>query len=352
MVVVPQRGLGGGGDHALGEHHHVVIVPVGGVELQLGELRVVFEADALVAEVATDLVHPLIAADQQPFQIQLERDAQVKLLLELVVVGGERPRRRAAVKRLQDGRLDFQEAVVVHEAAQGADQSRSRAEDVAHLRIDGQVGVALAVALFLVGEGAIAHELPIDFLLLGHRQRADGLAEQFPGADVEADLAGAGAEHLARGLHEVAQVEQLLELVVPLLTHVVAPQEELQAAGLVGHVGEDGLAHVAHAEQPAADGDGDGLALRRGFKGGQGGGRGVAALGAQGVGINARLAQTGQLLQALLFQGVGLPTHITLQNKSTQRRKDAKKNGSLRLCVFALNSSRLGLIRPATPGTR
>jgi hypothetical protein len=50
----------------------------------------VLEADALVAEVAAELVDPLQAAHQQPLEVQLERDAQVQVLVKLVVVGDER----------------------------------------------------------------------------------------------------------------------------------------------------------------------------------------------------------------------------------------------------------------------
>jgi phage terminase large subunit-like protein len=53
-----------------------VIVGVGLVELQHGELGIVLRADALVAEVAVDLVDAVKAADDQPLQIKLRRDAQ------------------------------------------------------------------------------------------------------------------------------------------------------------------------------------------------------------------------------------------------------------------------------------
>ncbi len=78
------------------------------------------ERDAFVAEVASDLIDPLEVADQQTLEIQLERDAQVHVLFQLVVMRDERPRCRAAVNRLQDGRLDFEEALVVEELAQGS----------------------------------------------------------------------------------------------------------------------------------------------------------------------------------------------------------------------------------------
>ncbi len=63
---------------------------------------------ALVAKVLADLVHALQAADDQALQIELRRDPQVQLALELVRVRDERLGEGAAVDRLQDGRLDLE----------------------------------------------------------------------------------------------------------------------------------------------------------------------------------------------------------------------------------------------------
>ncbi len=275
----------------------------------MGELRVVLEADALVTEVAANLIDTLIPSDQQALQVQLERNTQIKLLLELVVMGRERPRRRTAIERLQDGSLDLKEVVVVHKAAQGAKQACPFAKDVAHFGIDRQISVALAIAFFHIGEGAVADDLPIHFLLLGNRQRADGLTQDAPFAHVKADLAQFGAEHLAAGLHKVAQVEQLFEGSVGFLAHVVAAHEELQAAVFVGNVGEDGLAHVTDADQPAADRDRHGRALFGGLKSGNGFGRRMRSLDPQRIGIDTLVLQTGQLFQTLFLKRIRFPTH-------------------------------------------
>ena len=66
--------------------------------------------DPLVAEVLAELVDPLEAADDAALEVQLGGDAQVQVAVELVVVGRERARERAAVQRLQDRRLDLDEA--------------------------------------------------------------------------------------------------------------------------------------------------------------------------------------------------------------------------------------------------
>jgi hypothetical protein len=76
--------------------------------------------DALVAEVAVDLEHALEAADHQPLQVQLGRDAQEHLLVQRVVVRDEGLGVGAARDRVQHRRLHLQEAVLDHEAADRA----------------------------------------------------------------------------------------------------------------------------------------------------------------------------------------------------------------------------------------
>ena len=100
-------------DEALDPGHRVLVVGVGLVPLEHRELGVVLEGDALVAEVLADLVDALEPADDQALEVELGRDPQVERLVELVVVRHERPRERAAVARLEDRRLDLDEAVLV-----------------------------------------------------------------------------------------------------------------------------------------------------------------------------------------------------------------------------------------------
>ena len=254
--------------HLLRQVHHVVEVRVRQIELELGELGVVLEAHALVAEVAADLVHALVHADQQPLQVQLERDAQVQVLVELVVVGDERPGRRSAVERLKDGRLDFQESLVVEEFAQGFDDPGPHAEDVPHLWIHRQVGVALAVARFGVAECAMPLARPVGQLLfLGDGQRTDRLTEQFPRADAQGRLAALGDEQAAFGLDEIAQVEVFETLERCGVDRIGADAGiELDPPAAVLDRGEAGLAHDAlgdDASHQRADG---GIAVVQGCR--------------------------------------------------------------------------------------
>ena len=95
-----QNLLSGIGDHLLGQFHHLQIIRIGPVELKLGEFRVVLERDALVAEITSDLIDLFQIAYEQPLEIQLERDSQVHVLLELVMVGYERTRCCASIQWL------------------------------------------------------------------------------------------------------------------------------------------------------------------------------------------------------------------------------------------------------------
>ena len=87
--------------------HHRLVVGVGPIELEHRELGVVLPPDALVAEVPPDLVDALESAHEQALQVQLERDPQVQVHVEVSVVRDERPGHRAARDRLQDRRLDL-----------------------------------------------------------------------------------------------------------------------------------------------------------------------------------------------------------------------------------------------------
>jgi hypothetical protein len=62
------------------------VIGVGPVELELGEFGVVLVRNAFVTEIAPDLVHFFQIANQQALEIQFERDAQVHLLFQFVVI--------------------------------------------------------------------------------------------------------------------------------------------------------------------------------------------------------------------------------------------------------------------------
>ena len=77
----------------------------------------------------------------------------------------------SAVDRLQNRRLDLQEIALVQEFADGAHHCSASTEDLPHLGVDGQVGVALPVAHFRIGQRGVPYHLPVHHLVLGSRQR-------------------------------------------------------------------------------------------------------------------------------------------------------------------------------------
>ena len=106
-------------EHRLDPVHRVAEVGVCLVPLEHRELRLVLVRDALVAEVLADLVDPLEATDDEPLEVELGRDAQVEIGVELVRVRDERMREGAAVVRLKNRCLDLHEPLCVEVATYG-----------------------------------------------------------------------------------------------------------------------------------------------------------------------------------------------------------------------------------------
>ncbi len=111
--------------------HQVVVVGVGLVELEHGELGVVPGADALVAEVAVDLVDAVEASDDQSLQVQLRGDAEEEVDVELVVMRGEGAGCGSSGDLLHHRGFDFEVATVVEEGADGAEDCGALDEDLA-----------------------------------------------------------------------------------------------------------------------------------------------------------------------------------------------------------------------------
>ena len=238
-------------NHLLGQHHHVAVIEVGCVELQLSELGVVLVGDALVPEVVADLVDTLVHPHQQPLKIEFERYPQVEVLIELVVVRSERPGRGPAVDRLQDGRLYLEEAPVVEEAPQRAYGTCPNPEHLAHVSVGGQVRIPLPESLLDIGECRETHDLAVLLSLLDDRQRADRLGEHRDAIGQYAGLTAARTHHGALGPNEVSQVEVTLEHLKRILAQLLDAKEELDQSGPVVDVSEDDLAHRTDRANPA-----------------------------------------------------------------------------------------------------
>ena len=232
---------GAGDDEPLDEVHHVVVVAVGLVRLEHRELGVVGGVDALVAEHSPDLEDAVEAADDESLQVQLQRDPQVHVLTEGIVVRHERSGGRAAVDRLEHRALDLAKVAIGQMPAQGRDDLDAGQRDAACVLVDHEVHVTLPVARVDVGEA-----VP----LVG--QRTDGLGEELEGLDGHAELAATGGHHRAFDADPVAAVEAV-ELPVLRLAELVRAHEELDGAVAVLERREAQLALSTQQQEPTRD---------------------------------------------------------------------------------------------------
>ena len=138
-------------DERLGEIHQVQVVPVGCIELHHSEFGVVPHADTFIAVTAVDLEHALEPSDNEPFQVQLRRNAQEHFLIERVVMGFERLGVGAAGDRVQHRGFDFQEVMRNHEFSNAANGLAACNESFARGFVRHQIDIPLAVFHLLIG---------------------------------------------------------------------------------------------------------------------------------------------------------------------------------------------------------
>ena len=137
---------GDASDEFLGEPHHVSMVGIRPVELEHRELGVVPRRHAFVAEHPADLKDPLHAADDEALQVELGRDAEIKVLVEGVVMGDEGSGERATGNWVQHRSLDFDEVLVVQKSAHRRHNLAALGEGLAGVIGDPQIDVPLPIA--------------------------------------------------------------------------------------------------------------------------------------------------------------------------------------------------------------
>ena len=225
-----------------------MVVGVAPVELQHRELGVVLRGDPLVAEVPVDLEHLLDAADDEPLQIELGRNAHVERHVERVVMRDERARQRAARHRLHHRRLDFEEAARDQKLANRRDDAAAHLEDASRVRVDDQIEIALPIAGLDVLEA-----VPL------LRQRQQALREELQRRRMDAELVGLRPEQVALDADPVAEVEQLEDAEVE-RGHGILADVDLNARAAVGELQEPAFPNVRIARMRPASPGGD---LRR-----------------------------------------------------------------------------------------
>src|SRR5438270_8420809 len=190
---------------------------------------------ALVAEVLRQLVHLLEAADDEPLEIQLVGDAEVEILVEQVRGRDERLGEPAAVARLQDRRLDFDEALGVEVSAHRGDHPRAQDGVATRVLVHQQVEIAAPVA-----------SLDVGYAVERVGQRRLDPREDLERVDVERRLAALRLRGRAGDAYDVAEVD----VDVPRLLRVA---QKLDAPGAIDEIEEDELPHVPPSEHPPGE---------------------------------------------------------------------------------------------------
>ncbi len=222
-------------EHRLDPVHRVAEVGVRLVPLEHRELGLVLVRDALVAEVLADLVDALEPADDETLQVELGRDPEKEVGLELVRVRHEGMRERAAVAGLQHRRLHLDEAFGVEIAPDRRDDLRAQEEQLSRLLVHQEVEVALAVARLRVGQ-TVERVRERPRVAREHRQLVDG----------ERGLAAPRLRRTSAGSDDVAEVN----VDVARASRIA---HELDAPGAVDEVEEDELPHLAPRHDAARE---------------------------------------------------------------------------------------------------
>ena len=184
-----------------------------------------------------------------------------------------------------------------HGLAKRGDQLRAAEEDVERLGVAEQVDIALAVALFLVGE-----TVP----LFGRGQQALGQKGQLFGEDGQ--LAGLGVAQAAVDTDQVAQVE-LVDQAPAEVADLLLADEDLDVVGPVAKIEEDDLALPAPEHDPPGDAHGRaGLVARRRPEpapaSAQHGGNRLVPVESLAPRVDAQAGDPLQLLDANVFQAL------------------------------------------------
>src|SRR5213080_2932416 len=100
----------------LSEVCHLLEIGIGPIRFKHGKFGIVFSGNAFVSKVTVDFEYLVEPAHEQTFQIKFQRDAKIKIEAERLVMRSEWFGGRASGDRLQDWRLDFDEAALLEKA--------------------------------------------------------------------------------------------------------------------------------------------------------------------------------------------------------------------------------------------
>ena len=197
--------------------------------------------DAFIAEIAIDFKHALESADNQPFEVEFRRDAQVEVRIERVVVRDERAGRGPAGNGLHHRRFHFEEPVF---GEIGADARHDPAAGFKHgmdVRVGDQVHVALPVPGFDVRQA-----VPL------FRKGTQPFRQKRQRAHFHGQLVGFRAEQPAFHPDPIAQIQFLRQAKGVVSQHVFF-QIDLEPVRAVLERGKRGLAEPAQRHDASRD---------------------------------------------------------------------------------------------------
>ncbi len=197
--------------------------------------------NALVSEDPPQFIDLIKAADNQPLQVKFGGNAQIKALVQGIVVGVERAGVGAGGHRNQDGSIHFEEAPSVKKSANTIDYSTPLGKSGHYLRVGNQVQVTLPVADFHVSQ-------PVPLL----RQGTHSLGQQGNLVSLYGNLTGARSQQGAGNPEKVAQV-QVFEQFIVLIQHIL-PEHSLNCSRTVAEVQKGGPSHNPHGHYAPAEG--------------------------------------------------------------------------------------------------
>lgn len=201
-----------------------------------------------------------------------------------------------------------------------------------------EVRIPLARPLLAVGESRVTHRPPIDELLLPERQGPERLREHRHALDLHRHLARPRAEERSRHADDVAEVKR--RQYGETLAKLVLPEVELDAARVIGEMGEDRLAVATPRHQPPRKPD-HRARLRVTEEPGRRAGT-MSSIEAVRERRLARRLQRGELLAARLQHEVELLAHPSLPGEPVCLRYASMKGSmapSMTFCTSGIFSS-------------
>ena len=198
--------------------------------------------DAFIAEVPVQLKNLREAAHQQSLEIQLRRDAQIKLHVERVVMRLERSRGSATGDALHHRRLHFQKVTIRHVAPHLRDHLAARDKNLAAALVRNQIQITLAV-----------FDLRINDAVPLARHRPHGFRQHRQLRHFDRRLAHLGRECLTLDSHPVADINQLFECGEGFVARILRVKETLESSLKVRDIEKNRLPHIPPGAHPASN---------------------------------------------------------------------------------------------------